>query len=445
MNHSSIRTACHLAVGVVVAALVVRTWVAMGLVVPVTVAGSSMAPTLLGPHRTFACQTCGQRFPVGLDQLPPDDRAVCPHCGRRDAVATAAADHGGAHLVVDRATFAWRSPGRWEAVVFRSPQMADQLWVKRVVGLPGETVSLAGGDVWIDGWLVRKTLAQQRAVRQLVDRLDAGIRIPPGPEPGGAIPTPAHWQSMAADEAGGVRWLVYRRPDGGPVTDDLSYNQRVSHELHPMHDLMLSFRARLEGDGQLLWRVAGRGGAYVVAWDARRRSVQLRRGENVVARRPLPPDELPRGAWTEWTFSLFDRQVLVAIDGRVVLVVPDDAGHSGQVEVDSGEPSAAVGGRCAPPQPPGGEIIDGGLLAVGTGGLRGEIRDLAVWRDVYYERRPADRPPSRAGAAGGGWRLGPGQLFVVGDNAAVSDDSRSWLAGPGLDAKLVIGKPLGVR
>ena len=42
-------------------------------------------------------------------------------------------------------------------------------------------------------------------------------------------------------------------------------------------------------------------------------------------------------------------------------------------------------------------------------------------------------------------RLNPTEYFVVGDNGAVSDDSRNWLSGPGVDAKLLVGKPLGVR
>jgi len=71
--------------------------------------------------------------------------------------------------------------------------------------------------------------------------------------------------------------------------------------------------------------------------------------------------------------------------------------------------------------------------------------------EVDYEVRPGDRPDELAAGGGDGgrpvgvWRLGPTEFFVLGDNPAVSDDSRSWLAPLGLDAKLLVGKPLGVR
>jgi signal peptidase I len=105
MTKSSIQAACRLAVGVCLIALVTHTWLLMGLVVPVTVAGSSMTPTLQNAHR----------------------------------------------LLIDRTAFLFRGPQRWEVVVFRSPQDARRLCVKRVVGLPGETISLVDGDVLVDG------------------------------------------------------------------------------------------------------------------------------------------------------------------------------------------------------------------------------------------------------------------------------------------------------
>jgi signal peptidase I len=57
----------------------------------------------------------------------------------------------GRRLLVDRSAFLWRPPRRYEAVVLHSPEDPEMLCVKRVVGLPGETVEIAEGDVYIDG------------------------------------------------------------------------------------------------------------------------------------------------------------------------------------------------------------------------------------------------------------------------------------------------------
>jgi signal peptidase I len=151
MNQSSIRIICQWIVGVFVAAAIAHTWLIMGLLVPVTVAGSSMAPTLEGPRRMFHCDACQFEFLVGLDQLIDDDRAVCPRCGQISERRCDRADLRGDRLLVDRTAFALRQPRRWDVVVFRAPEDANQLFVKRIVGLPGETVAIRDGDLWING------------------------------------------------------------------------------------------------------------------------------------------------------------------------------------------------------------------------------------------------------------------------------------------------------
>jgi signal peptidase I len=150
-----LRSAGQLGVGVFVAAIVIHTWLAMGLIVPVAVSGSSMAPTLVGPHQDYRCDACRSEFPVGIDQLPLDGMALCPKCGRRAAAAMNSRGRLGDRLIVDRTAYTFRAPRRWEVVVFRSPESAGELVVKRVVGLPGETVSLVDGTVWINGRIVR--------------------------------------------------------------------------------------------------------------------------------------------------------------------------------------------------------------------------------------------------------------------------------------------------
>jgi signal peptidase I len=180
MCHSSLRSICRLAVGVFLVALVMHTWLLMGLVVPVTVAGSSMAPTLNGPHLEYRCDGCQQLFSVGLDQTSAEMAAECPSCGRLSEKVVSHALTGD-RLLVDRMAFAFRSPRRWEVVVFRSPTDESELCVKRIVGLPGETVALASGELRIDGKPVAVPHELQYGLRYGDhDRLSEGWRL--GPE-----------------------------------------------------------------------------------------------------------------------------------------------------------------------------------------------------------------------------------------------------------------------
>ena len=42
-------------------------------------------------------------------------------------------------------------PQRGDVVVFRWPGDRSQIWVKRVIGLPGDRIALRNGQVWING------------------------------------------------------------------------------------------------------------------------------------------------------------------------------------------------------------------------------------------------------------------------------------------------------
>lgn len=53
------------------------------------------------------------------------------------------------YLIIDELTFRFRNPERGEIVVFRPPQHEDQYYIKRVIGLPGETVEIRNGMITI--------------------------------------------------------------------------------------------------------------------------------------------------------------------------------------------------------------------------------------------------------------------------------------------------------
>lgn len=55
----------------------------------------------------------------------------------------------GDYLIVDEITYRFRSPQRGEVVVFKYPQNTSQRFIKRVIGLPGETVEIKDGKITV--------------------------------------------------------------------------------------------------------------------------------------------------------------------------------------------------------------------------------------------------------------------------------------------------------
>lgn len=51
------------------------------------------------------------------------------------------------YLVIDELSYRFREPGRGDIVVFRYPKNPSQFFIKRVIGLPGETVTISKGQV----------------------------------------------------------------------------------------------------------------------------------------------------------------------------------------------------------------------------------------------------------------------------------------------------------
>lgn len=55
----------------------------------------------------------------------------------------------GEYLVIDELSYRWRVPQRGEVIVFRFPGSPSQFFIKRIIGLPGETVRIEHGQVII--------------------------------------------------------------------------------------------------------------------------------------------------------------------------------------------------------------------------------------------------------------------------------------------------------
>ncbi|HEC22499.1 MAG TPA: signal peptidase I [Chloroflexi bacterium] len=59
--------------------------------------------------------------------------------------------HTGQYLIVNRLAYRFGTPQRGDVIVFDFPGNTNDDYVKRIIGLPGETVTIENGHVYIDG------------------------------------------------------------------------------------------------------------------------------------------------------------------------------------------------------------------------------------------------------------------------------------------------------
>ena len=57
----------------------------------------------------------------------------------------------GQFVVVNRLAYRWQDPSRGDIVVFHFPLNPSRRFIKRVIGLPGDQVSVQGGEVLVNG------------------------------------------------------------------------------------------------------------------------------------------------------------------------------------------------------------------------------------------------------------------------------------------------------
>jgi len=55
----------------------------------------------------------------------------------------------GDYLIVDETTYRFRDPQRGEVIIFKYPEDTSQLFIKRIIGLPGESIEIEDGEIII--------------------------------------------------------------------------------------------------------------------------------------------------------------------------------------------------------------------------------------------------------------------------------------------------------
>jgi signal peptidase I len=68
--------------------------------------------------------------------------------------------HHGQLIVIARWSYWFQTPKRGDVIVFSAPNAKNRDLVKRVVGLPGEQISVRNGQVFVDGEQIQEPYAQ---------------------------------------------------------------------------------------------------------------------------------------------------------------------------------------------------------------------------------------------------------------------------------------------
>ena len=68
--------------------------------------------------------------------------------------------HEGEYVIVDKVSYAFRQPERGDIVVIKNPQPGQPDLIKRVIALPGESLEVRGGQVYINGQALNEPYIQ---------------------------------------------------------------------------------------------------------------------------------------------------------------------------------------------------------------------------------------------------------------------------------------------
>lgn len=129
------------------------------LVHPYVCSKLACAPTMIGVHRVDKCPNCGGKlyvreidasWPVPMENTHAND-GICENCHKFSVAKNPSAQHFGADFVMSAH---FLTPKRWDLVTYAPPDRSAEeqvIFVGRVVGLPGETVVIKDGAVFING------------------------------------------------------------------------------------------------------------------------------------------------------------------------------------------------------------------------------------------------------------------------------------------------------
>lgn len=520
-SSAAIRETIESVVIAFILAFLFRTFEAEAFVIPT----GSMAPTLMGRHKDIECPECGFPYRVSSssevssdgamlvdqngDLARPVSAGTCPMCRYTDTELTKDPSCNGDRILVSKLKYQFSEPRRWDVIVFKFPGDPPTVpagnrtdsrtnFIKRLIGLPGETIRIQYGDIWTrkndnrenDFVLQRKLPEKLLAMLQPVfdnrympeiAKLGWSDRWSAEPNVGGEL----GWSSddnvtfLTDGAVPGESWIRYehripsyyqwqqlsaigKAPAVEPrlITDFMAYDtnrcqgDRYSSYPQPpisslgshwVGDLALCCTVDvLEDKGELIFELRKGGRRFQCRVDvATGQATLLVSGEDMADFHPTATTDIRGPGKHDVRFSNCDNQMLLWIDDRLV---------SFDSPTTYDEPLNNQHFHQSDFQPVG----------IASVGASAEISNMNILRDIYYiavketmgnsrdveyridrngqlrvDGLPESYPPYVE------FTLKPDQFFALGDNSAFSKDGRLWGKNNHfVPRELLIGKAL---
>ncbi|MBM4042991.1 MAG: signal peptidase I [Planctomycetes bacterium] len=359
----------------------------------------------------------------------------------------------GDKILVNKFAYDFRDPRRWEIAVFKYPEDTTKNYIKRIVGLPGETILVQYGDVYItppDEEAECRIARKPWSVQQALWRLTPHLQNPEARPKPWRVTSPNGEQTWSADSE---FTLDAASPPRGEA--ELRYTREirvydVSDGMVPpkpearllTSDIMAEFSLiPRQQAGSLSVEIPivkheatddSRSSADLLDfWEARfpldraGASPEVWRSEALVAAGATC--RLPTGKPSLIQVANVDLTFIVRVDGvelvRKEYDWPDRVAESSKFRNEA-------------------------RLRIRCNGAHVTVRDPKLYVDVYYTQHPqrrgvryfVGRERDKDIYAGTPCRLGPDEFFALGDNSANSNDSRGWEKSGAVPRSYLVGE-----
>ena len=377
------------------------------------IAGSSMEPALRGPRLELVCSNCQSSNSWTYDAWNPSREARCRFCREYLDTSDPKVTQGETIRYVPiprlRPSTARRPSGsqsdlvdRWDILVLEArqddnPEANQANQVKRVVGLPGESIRIAQGRIYADGKPIVPNLSEFMQQAVVIAHWELGSKSP-GENQSGENQS---GENQSGENSPGKTLEEFLSGFAAPIDNALPINAHDSHHPVAVSDIGIAMRlAQPQSNWNLKFQLAHGDQRVPIELSCYEKDTQvtlvapgIQEGTDSVSS-PSPPSPSPQIGWIRsWQPTWIH---VVVLGGR--LIVFDERQERWSVALE--------------PMQEGIRWTE--LSLVDPPGL---IDRCMIYRGLHY--RGIRDSPEREFAAAEGW-------IVLGDNGTISEDSRYW-------------------